>query len=637
MRSNIRKSQLDNTVHPGDDFYLYVNNRYIQKKQIPSDQVSVGAFQDLAKGITNKLVTICKNNSKEKFGLLYNQFMDKVKLNKDGKAYLAKFLPEFQGVENFEQLTNFIVKHTMDFDLLPFSLSIDVNPLNPDEYILDMSQDGLTLPDESYYHEPQFEPIRQAYLQFLGKFFKAAKIDGKPEDLLKFETEIASYHWDLNTLRDIDKIINLVSVKEAIGLTKNIDLEQLLKVLGLSKYNRQVNLSTTKFLQSIDKFWNAKNYELIKLYATFHFYMTFQTFLPGKLTDITFDFFGKILSGQQKRKPRPKRAVSVAESLGEDLSQFWLKENYSEQHQLKMNALIDNLQKAYEKSINSQEWLTPETKKQAVIKLKGITRKIGHPKKFEDYSKLELVKDSLIENSIRIDKFEHQKALKKIDKKVDRTKWEMFPHTVNAYYNPVANEIVFPAAILQPPFFDPTVDDAENYGSIGAVIGHEIGHAFDDQGSKFDVTGAKKNWWTKSDEEKFKKLGNKLVKYYNGKKVDPKDEIGVDGKRTLGENIGDLGGLSISLKAYKMTESYKEGKTINGLTPLQRFFIAYAKSWCGKQTEEYRQLLLANDVHSPHELRSNLVVALVDDWYEAFGVTTKNKLYVNPADRIAIW
>lgn len=643
MKSSIRRNNLDFSIKPGNDFYNFVNKKYIEKTKIPNDQVSVGAFYDISKNIQKEIRKICEENEKEKFGFLYKYSMNKdkdfLKYNKEEvKKYLNQFLEPIEKTKNLEELTNLIINFSEKIDLFfLFSLSIEPNPLNPDELILDFFQSGLTLPDESYYTSDSFKEIVEEYKKYLQNAFKITKMKGNYLDLFEFEKQIAKFHLNLNELRDVEKTTNLKSVDYLFKTVKNIDIKKYLQVNELGNYKRQINISTLTYFKNLDKIWNTDNFEKIKMDIVFSLKSKLYSITSPTLRKLNFNFFDKFLAGQKKKAPRWKRSIGVASVLGWQIAKKYVDKFYTKEHDKKINELVDNLTKSYKISIQNSKWLGEKTKKQALFKLEKIDRKIGHPKIFRDYSNLKIDGKSVLEITDNIKKYQYKKTLEKLDKKVDRSLWYMYPQTVNAYYNPQANEIVFPAAILQPPFFDPFRDEAENYGSIGTIIGHEIGHAFDDQGAKFDFYGKKDNWWTKDDEEEFRKLGDKLVKYFDKKKVDKSDKIGVDGKRTLGENIGDLAGLSISLKAYKMTKSYKDNKVINGFTPLQRFFISYALSWKTKSTKEYQELLLANDVHSPVELRTNLIVALIDDFYDAFDVSQNDKLYVKKNDRITIW
>jgi putative endopeptidase len=510
--------------------------------------------------------------------------------------------------------------------------------------ILYMGQGGLSLPDESYYREEQFAEIRTAFLDHVAKMCKLVGIaDGAKvaEQILKLETEIATHHWDQVKDRDATLTYNKHSRAELEALAPNflfdlwaehakVPTKALESVVVCEPtYFSSVSAMLGQFGAHRDAWVGWLKLNLVSASAAF---------LTDDIVQQNFEFYAKTLSGTPQIRDRWKRGVSITQgALGEAIGKVYVEKFFPQKAKSEMKVLVDYLLEAYRLSIIDLPWMSEATKKKALEKLTKFTPKIGYPDKWRDYSTLQISADDLIGNLWRIAEFDHAYAIAKIGAPVDRDEWHMTPQTVNAYYNPLANEIVFPAAILQPPFFDLDADIAANYGGIGAVIGHEIGHGFDDQGSKYDGDGNMVDWWSDEDRTKFESLTKVLVEQFDALSPESTPDIHVNGAFTLGENIGDLGGLGIAYKAYKLALNGAESPVIDGLTGDQRFFLSYAHSWRNKNRPEEVRRRIAIDPHSPDEFRCNQIVRNVQEFYDAFSVTDKDELWLAPAERVRIW
>lgn len=477
----------------------------------------------------------------------------------------------------------------------------------------------------------KYEAHIAAMLQFIGDSDAA----GNAKKILALETAIASKHLSKELTRDVTKMYNPQVIADLGKVMPNYNWKLMLDAAGI-KGQTQIVFPQVDFMKAIDGIIKSTPIETWKTWLKWNAIHNAATVLSKNIDEENFNFYGKVLYGTPKQREQWRRGVgAVNNNLGEIVGEVYVKKHFSPEAKKRMEELVQNLLKAYEESIKELTWMTPETKKQALDKLSKFTPKVGYPDKWKDYSALKVIKGDLYGNMERATEFEYNRQLAKLGKKVDRTEWGMTPQTVNAYYNPSLNEIVFPAAILQPPFFDLSVDDAVNYGSIGAVIGHEIGHGFDDQGSSFDGDGVLRNWWTDKDNAAFKERTGALVNQYNEFKVFP--DLNVNGAFTLGENIGDLGGVTIAMRAYKISLKGKPAPKIDGFTGEQRFFIGYAQSWLSKQREESLRNQVASDPHSPAHFRVNGIVRNIPEFYEAFNVKPGDSLYLAPEKRVKIW
>lgn len=511
---------------------------------------------------------------------------------------------------------------------------------NPERILLYIGQGGLGLPDESYYRDDKFAGIVSAYSSYIEKLFTLASIPDAAEAaqrVVALETALASHHWDNVTLRDPQKTYNLRSAEEATELFPWLDTWFDAARVDAAK-RREIVVSTPDFFTGAAALLESEPLQAWKEWLTLRVLSSAAPYLSSAFVDTNFDFYGTTLSGTPQNKERWKRGVAVVEAaLGEAVGQIYVERHFPPGHKARMESLVANLIAAYRESISSLAWMGEETKKEALKKLDAFRPKIGFPEKWIDYSAVEIDPNDLLGNVERAHDADVDRHLDEIGKPVDLTKWLMTPQTVNAYYHPMLNEIVFPAAILQPPFFTAEADDAVNYGGIGAVIGHEIGHGFDDQGSQFDGSGALRNWWTEEDRTAFEALTAKLVAQFDALSPYAAPEHKVNGKLTLGENIGDLGGLTIAYKAYLLSLDGKEPEVIDGFTGPQRFFMSWAAGWRQVIRTEEAIRRLATDPHSPNEFRTNAIAKNLDAFHEAFEVAESDGMWAEPGERVSIW
>ncbi|WP_346843392.1 M13-type metalloendopeptidase [uncultured Rothia sp.] len=657
--SGINTEFMDTSVAPGDDFFRYNNGTWLDTHEIPADRPKDGGMYTLRdeaeKNVREIIEKIAADEPGSRIGALFNSFMDTEKINKDGvEPLLAEVRPIIEATGKTE-LLDVVAEADRAGIGSPFGWYTSIDAKNPEKYVVYLAQAGLGLPDESYYREEKYAGIRSAYVDFIQRMFELTGLaepfgmtaETAAHTIMKFETDLAQHHWDKVTLRDANKRYNPVAAADLNTEFPGFDYTRWIEGLGSSvqKFGTVI-VGQPSYFEAVSKIWETEPIEAWKLYLVWKNISARAAYLNDEIVNANFDFYGKTLSGTEELRDRWKRGVGVIEgNLGEELGKEYVAVHFPPEHKAKMLKLVDNLLEAYRQSISTLDWMTDETRERALEKLEKFVTKIGYPDEWRDYSALELVEGDLLENLRRSSLFEHNFQLDRIGQPVDKHEWLMSPQTVNAYYMPPANEIVFPAAILQPPYFDPDADDATNYGGIGAVIGHEIGHGFDDQGSKYDGTGALNNWWTDKDREEFSKRTSALVDQYNQYTptgLDP-ENFKVNGELTLGENIGDLGGLSIALRAYEIAlsqqgvDSLADAPIVDGFTGIQRLFIAWAQGWRTKSRPQNAQMMLSVDPHSPDEFRVNGVVRNIDEFYEAFGVTEDNQLYLSPEERVKIW
>jgi putative endopeptidase len=526
-----------------------------------------------------------------------------------------------------------------------FGSYIDNDPGQPDRYIVNFYHGGLGLPDEAYYREEKHAEIRDAYVphiaqQFMNAGWSADEAAVAARHIMAFETALAAKHWNVVDSRDAEKVYNLYAFADLLNVSKCFDWNLWLQGAGLQeKIVAESVVMMPSFFEGLDELLVDQNFEALKLWFAWQLINSSAPLLSSNFVNERFAFYGTKLSGAPEIRARWKRGVALVEgSLGEAIGEIYVDKYFGSAAKDSMNKLVDYLILAYRDSIQNLGWMSEETKAKALVKLEKFTPKIGYPNKWRDYSTLEIRRDDLVGNVRRANEFEHNREVAKIGAPLDRDEWFMTPQTVNAYYNPGFNEIVFPAAILQPPFYSIDSDSAVNFGAIGAVIGHEIGHGFDDQGSKYDGDGALQSWWTDADRTAFEKRTRALIDQFN--ELSPKqldDSHKVNGEFTIGENIGDLGGLGIAYKAWLISLQGQEPTVVNGLTGAQRFFMSYAQTWRTKGRDEMMIQRLATDPHSPAEFRCNQIVRNIDAFYEAFNVQPSDALWLDPADRVVIW
>ncbi len=650
--SGIDSSNFNPAVRPQDDLYQHVNGGWLSAETIPDDRALIGSFITLRDDAEAAVRAIIENAGsaasdggstdpvERKIGDLYASFMDEEAIEAAGATPLVPRLEAIFATDNIAAVVALLGTLDRAGNDGLFGGYVNNDAGDPERCLLHLYQSGLGLPDESYYREEKFEAIRTAYLAHVEKMFALAGLpDGAAaaQRVLELETAIASHHWDNVTLRDPQKTYNLKTHDQAVELLPALRLWFDGMELPADK-TAELVIVTPDFFTGVATLLTEDRLRAWQEWLAMRVISGSAARLSKEFVDANFAFYGTTISGTPVNKERWKRGVALVEgSLGEAVGQVYVSRHFPEEHKARMEALVANLIEAYRQSISSLTWMGPDTIARALEKLERFTPKIGYPKKWRDYSSLAIDPTDLLGNVERSHLFELHRQLAKIGVPIDRDEWLMTPQTVNAYYNPTMNEVVFPAAILQPPFFDAEADDAANYGGIGAVIGHEIGHGFDDQGSQFDGDGALRNWWNDADRKAFEALTSRLVAQYSALSPDAAPGHFVNGELTLGENIGDLGGLAISYKAYQLSLDGESGPVIDGLSGVQRFFYSWAECWRTKIRQEEAIRRLAIDPHSPAELRCNAVVRNLDAFYDAFGVTETDGLWLEQAERVSIW
>ena len=648
--SGISTANLDKTVRPQDNFYRYINGGWLKIHEIPADKTSIGSFYDLrdkadndVKAIIEKLAAtknLKAGTDEQKVAGLFRSFMNTEKLNNLGTTPIQAIFTDINTLANKHELATFLGHAQANGVGGPLAFYISVDAKNSSRYATHIWQSGLGLPDKDYYFNEaeRFVKLRDGYVKHIANMYKIAGLENGEQaakTIMNIETKLAGYHWTRVQTRDSEKRYNKFATDKLNTLTDAFDWDAFLAAVGVSA-QKDIIINQPDFIQGFGKIFAETSLEDWKTYFTFHTLSTFASYLTADLDNENFDFFSRQLNGRQEQRPRWKRGVSVVNrNLGEVIGKVYVKNYFTPEAKSRMSQLVENLRGAYGNSIDDLEWMSSDTKKAAHVKLAAFTPKIGYPDRWEDYSALTITADDLVGNILRSRAVNQQKDIKKLGDPIHKWEWGMTPQTVNAYYNPTVNEIVFPAAILQPPFFNMAADDAVNYGGIGAVIGHEMGHGFDDQGSKYDATGNMRNWWTEADLAEFGKRTAALVEQYNGYQVF--DDLSVNGKLTLGENIGDLSGVTIAYKAYKASLKGKEAPVIDGLTGDQRFFMGFAQVWRGKMVEKSLRNRVATDPHSPGEFRALGALSNMPQFYKAFDVKPGDKMYIAPEKRVKIW
>lgn len=649
LTSGINKKNMDTNVKPGDNFADYVNGTWYNNTKIPADKASYGAFDLLYDQSQLDVKAIIENAAKsnnadgsdeQKIGDYYASFMNRKDRDARGIIPIQSELKTIDAIANYTDLAGYFGTSNRTGVTNPFNISVSQDPKNPNEYALTTWQSGLGLPEREYYTstDAKMLDIRKKYVAHVEKMLQLCNIENPAENAAKImalETTIASSHMKKEDTRDVVKLYNKYNTADLKTLAPDFDWAAMLKTAGMDK-EKIIIISQIEYTKSLNNIIKNTPLDSWKIYLKWGLIKRNANRLNTALDNESFAFYGKTLYGVEKQEEDWKRAVNgVNGAMGEMVGKVYVKKHFSPEAKERMVMLVKNLLKAYAESIKKLEWMSADTKKQALAKVDKFMIKIGYPDTWRDYSSLQIAKNDMYGNSVRANEFEYQRNLNKLGKPVDRTEWGMTPQTVNAYYNPSLNEIVFPAAILQPPFFDLNADDAVNYGGIGAVIGHEIGHGFDDQGSAFDGDGVMKNWWTDADLKAFKAKTAALETQYNSFKAFP--DLNVNGAFTLGENIGDLGGLSIAIKAYKASLNGKEAPVMDGFTGMQRVFLGWGQVWGEKTREEALRSQIAGDPHSPAKFRINGVVRNVPEFYEAFKIKSTDSLYLAPEKRVKIW
>lgn len=649
LSSGIDLNNIDNAVRAQDDFYYHVNGKWLERTKIPGDKSNYGSFTalyDQSQAALKKVVEAAAQNKnakagsdEQKLGAFYTSFMDVERIEKKGLTPLNNELSAIDKTKDKAALVSEMAALKMLGVSAPFSWFVNNDAKNSSQNALYLSQSGLGLPDRDYYlkDDEKFVKIRAAYSQYISNILTQAGVkDAKKAAaaIVALETNIAKAQWDRVQSRDATKSYNKMSVEQANELMGAFNLAQYLADLGIA--TEEVIVRQPSYMEAFGKIYQNTDLATWQNYFKFHLVSGYADVLNKALSDLHFDFYSTTLRGVKEQKPRWKKAVDSANSvLGEMLGKVYVKEYFPPEAKARMEKLVANLIKGFDQAIDGLEWMGSETKVAAKEKLSKFTPKIGYPDKWKDYSGLEIKADDLVGNFMRYSQWAYQDMIDKLGKPVDRSEWHMTPQTVNAYYNPVNNEIVFPAAILQPPFFNLEADDAVNYGAIGAVIGHELGHGFDDQGAKYDGDGNLRDWWSKEDLAQFEARTGKLAKQYD--QYAPFEDARVNGKFTLGENIGDLGGLTVAHKAYLLSLDGKEAPVLDGFTGEQRFFMGWSQIWRRKYRDEELRNRLMTDPHSPSHYRVIGVVSNMPAFYQAFDVKEGDGMYIKPEDRIKIW
>ena len=687
----LETAHTDTSVRPQDDLFRFVNGQWLTTAEIPADRPSSGAFttlrdeseaacRQIVEELAEQFSSVAPEGAAEvlstnrgRVGALYQAFMDEAHLEELGAEPLAEELAPVLGASSKEELARALGEMTPVGFMGVVGADVEVDINDPERYTSWVGQSGLGLPDESYYREEAQAPLRQAYVEHVARMMALAGLtdsfgasgEDLAERVMAVESALAKGHWDRVTCRDVEKMNNPMSWQQIVDSAPDLPWNEWRE--GISAAARSAGIEQTAFLEEAivtqpdylphaAGVWQETDLEDLKAWVAWHVVHGRASLLSGAFVEESFDFYGRTLQGTDELRPRWKRGVGLVEScLGEALGEIYVERHFPPSHKSAMEALVGRLIEAYHQSISSLEWMSPATRERALEKLALFTPKIGYPVRWRDYSAVEVVPGDVLASVRSVERADMAYSLNKLTKPVDRDEWHMTPQTVNAYYNPTMNEIVFPAAILQPPFFDPQADDAVNYAGIGAVIGHEIGHGFDDQGSTFDGTGKVSDWWTQEDREAFTERTSALISQYDAYTPEvvvakhrdagtAQEEIPhVNGALTIGENIGDLGGLGIALKAYSLAladagiPSVDEAPVIDGLTGLQRFFYSWARIWRSKSRPDYAELLLTVDPHSPAEFRCNGIVRNVDAFYKAFAVDSDDALWLSPNERVSIW
>ena len=650
LASGIDKANMDLSVRPQDNFYRYVNGAWLNNNEIPGDKTSIGSFYDLrdeaddnVKAIIEELAAtkgLKMGSDEQKVADLFRSFMDTETRNAAGTAPIQAIFDRINSLKDKNELATFFGENQKIGVGSPLAFYISVDAKDSTRYATHVWQSGLGLPDRDYYFNEteRFEELRSGYVAHIENMFNLAGLkDGKAaaQTIMALETKLAGFHWTKVESRDSTKRYNKFDVADLNTVTDAFNWTAFLEAQGVGA-QKDLIVNQPSFVKGFGETFAATSLADWQTYLTFHTLSNFSSSLTTALGNENFDFFSKQLSGREEQRPMWKRGVSAVNSnLGEVIGKVYVARHFKPEAKTRMTELVENLRGAYGASIDDLEWMSDSTKKAAHVKLASFDPKIGYPDKWEDYSALVIKSDDLVGNYMRSGIVSHNKEVAKLGGPIDRQEWGMTPQTVNAYYNPTKNEIVFPAAILQPPFFNLNADDAVNYGGIGAVIGHEMGHGFDDQGSKYDGDGNMRNWWTDEDLAAFKVRTDNLVAQYSNYSVF--DDLNVNGELTLGENIGDLSGVTIAYKAYKASLNGKEATVIDGLTGDQRFFMGYAQVWRGKMVEKSLRNRVATDPHSPAEFRALGSLSNMPEFYRAFDVKEGDAMYIAPEKRVKIW
>lgn len=656
LTSGLDLRGFDPSVRAQDDLFLHVNGEWLKHTPIPDDKSNYGSFIILSDEALLNLRLIIEESAEgehpqgsdaQKVGDYYRSYMNEQRIDQLRLEPLSELLSEIDSLKSTDEVVEFFGKLQHVGVQTPFGFYVDQDDKDSTRYIAALIQSGTTLPDRDYYLEEddKYAQAREALKSYIVRLFELSEFDAPnaaADAILDLETKLARVQWERTELRNAEKRYNLFSRAELQDTFGAISWATFLSAAGTPDV-REVNVNTPSFFEGLQSIMAETPLPIWKQYLRYKVVDAYAPLLSKPFVDAHFDLHDKELAGVPQQQPRWKRAVEAIAGagagdfgvLGDVVGRLFVERHFTPEAKARMDELVKNLLTAYEQSIDDLTWMTPETKQRALEKLGKIRTKIGYTEKWRDYSELEIRPDDLVGNTMRSARVEHQRMIDKLGKPVDRDEWAMTPQTVNAYYNPGLNEIVFPAAILQPPFFNPQADDAVNYGGIGAVIGHEISHAFDDQGSKYDGDGNLQNWWTPNDQAAFAGLTKQLVEQFAEYEALPGKRL--NGELTLGENIADLSGMAIALKAYRLALGDQEAPVLDGYTGDQRFFLGWSQVWRRKYRDAEMVRRLLTDPHSPSRFRANGPVTNLDAFYEAFDVQPGDELYRAPEERIQIW
>ncbi|HBI69421.1 MAG TPA: peptidase M13 [Massilia sp.] len=651
LSAGIATEYIESSVRPQDDFFEYLNGKWLKNVEIPADKSSWGSFMELRENTLPQIRGIIEKASAgnpaagtdaQRIGDFWASFMDEARLEQLGVTPLSSELGKIAAIKDKSELPAVLARLGKIGVNVPFDFGIHQDNKDSTKYVADIYQGGLGMPDRDYYlktDDAKLADVKAKYLTHIEKTLTLAgdkNAAANAKAIVDFETELAKVQWTKVELRDPIKAYNKVNLADMAKIAPNYDWATWLQTAGITGKTDYVIVSQPTYLKGFAELSNKTSLDTWKAYLAMHLVDSYSSYLSKAFVDQRFDFYGKTLSGVTQIEPRWKRGVGVVErAQGEAVGKLYVAEYFPAERKARMETLVKNLLVAYKQSIDKLDWMSPATKKEAQAKLAKFTPKIGYPNKWKDYSALVVKRDDLVGNVMRSRVVEADRELNKLGKPIDREEWGMTPQTINAYYNPEMNEIVFPAAILQPPFFDANADDAVNYGGIGAVIGHEISHGFDDQGAQYDGDGNLRDWWSPSDHKNFKAKTKMLVEQYNA--FEPLPGYHVNGELTLGENIADNSGLAIAAKAYQISLNGKKAPVINGFTGEQRLYMGWAQVWRSKMREPAQIAQVKTDPHSPGQYRANGTLKNQPGFYEAFKVKQGDKMYLAPKDRVIIW
>jgi putative endopeptidase len=651
LQSGVYAQNVDKTVRPQDDFYRYVNGQWLTKTEIPSDRSNYGAFTLLEEGAQRDLRTIVEEAAKagapagsdtQKVGDFYASFMDEAAIEQRGLAPLQEELASIETLKSKQDVARYIGHSQRIAVTQPFAYFVAIDEKNSSQYVSVVYQTGLGMPDRDYYssNDQRLKGVREKYRSYVKDLLAAADTPNAAaaaEKIFALESKLATAHWTRVQNRDAEKTYNRYDFAALGKLTPSFDWHAFLAGAKVPAAKVQAVIVTQpSYFEALDKVIASVPVADWRVYFRYKLLNTYAPDLPAKFVNLHFEFNNRAVSGIEELKPRWKRGVDTVENAVGDLAgKMYVERYFRADAKRRVDQLVNNLKTAFSQGIDALEWMTPATKQKAHAKLALFTTKIGYPDQWRDWSKLEVRRDDLIGNDTRAAAVVFERGVDKLGGPIDKTEWFMTPQTVNAYYNPPSNEIVFPAAMLQPPFFNVAADDAVNYGAIGAVIGHEISHGFDDQGRRYDGTGNLNDWWAPQDNEEFTRRTKLLGAQYTA--LSPLTGMNVNGDLTMGENIADLAGLAMAYRAYQLSLQGKAAPVIDGYTGEQRFFIGWAQGWARKYREDELRKRLLTDPHSPSEYRTNAVVVNLAEFYSAFDVKPGDKMYRAPAERVRIW